>query len=136
MGAMTNPQNTRDRITHVIEQWLPMWNGDHDLVEDLVAPDFRIWFGNFPGAGDDVKDPTSFRDFLDAYRAQFGDARFSAGEMVVDEVTGRGALVWTLVVTPPGEEEPRETGGVDQFTFVDGRVRQVWSMGGAQARPF
>ena len=136
MGVMTTHQNTRDRLIHVIDQWLPMWNGDHDLVEDLVAPEFRIWFGNFPGAGADVTDPATFQDFLTTYRAQFADARFTPGEVAVDEATGRGALVWTVTATPPGEDHPRELGGVDQFTFVDGRVRQVWSMGGAEARPF
>jgi hypothetical protein len=136
MGAMTIHQNTRDRLTHVIDQWTTMWNGDHDLVVDLVAPEFRIWFGAFPGAAADVGDPRSFRDFLDSYRAQFPDAWFTPGELVVDEIAGRGALVWTLTSTPPDEEHPREVGGVDQFTFADGRVRQVWSMGGAEPRPF
>lgn len=129
-------QNSRDRLTHVINQWLPMWNGDHDLVEDLVAPEFRIWFGNFPGAGADIVDPTTFRDFLTSYRAEHVNARFVAGEVVVDEIAGRGALVWTVVETPPNEEHARELGGVDQFSFAEGRVRQVWSMGGAEARPF
>ena len=136
MGVMPRHQNPRDRITQVINQWLPMWNGDHDLVEDLVAPEFRIWFGAFPGAGTEVKDPTTFRDFLDTYRAQFADARFTPGEIAVDEVAGRGALVWTLRSTRPGEDQEREVGGVDQFTFEDGRVRQVWSMGGVEPRPF
>ncbi|WP_157576584.1 nuclear transport factor 2 family protein [Mycobacterium sp. GA-2829] len=133
---MTIHQNTRDRLTHVIDQWLLMWNGDHDLGHDLIAPEFRIWFGSFPDAGVGIKDPATFHDFLDAYRAQFPDARFVPGEIAVDETTGRGALVWTLIATPPGEDHPRETGGVDQFSFADGRVRQVWSMGGAEARPF
>jgi hypothetical protein len=136
MSAMTTYENTRDRLAHVINQWLPMWNGDHELVEDLVAPEFRIWFGAFPGAGDSVADPTTFQDFLTSYRAQFADARFTPGEMAVDEAAGRGALVWTLRSTPPGEDQVREVGGVDQFTFVEGRVRQVWSMGGAEPRPF
>jgi len=129
-------QNTRERLSHVIDHWLLMWNGDHDLVEDLVAPEFRIWFGNFPGAGAGIDDPRSFRDFLETYRATFVDARFVPGEMVVDETAGRGALVWTVISTQPGEDHARELGGVDQFSFVDGRVRQVWSMGGAEARPF
>ena len=133
---MTLHQNTRDRLTHVITQWLPMWNGDHDLVEDLVAPEFRIWFGNFPGAGLGISDPTTFRDFLTTYRAQNVDARFVPGEIVVDEIAGRGALLWTVTATPPHEDQPRELGGVDQFTFSEGRVQQVWSMGGAEARPF
>lgn len=136
MGAMTIYQNTRDRLTHVINQWLPMWNGDHDLVEDLVAPELRIWFGNFPGAGADIKDPTTFFDFLTSYRAENVDARFVGGEIVVDEVTGRGALVWTVTATPPDGGPVRELGGVDQFSFTEGRVRQVWSMGGAEPRPF
>ena len=136
MGVMTIHKNTRDRLTHVIDQWLPMWNGAHDLVEELVAPEFRIWFGNFPGAGLGVSDPTTFRDFLNSYRAQFVDARFVAGEIAVDETAGRGALVWTLIATQPNDDHPVEVGGVDQFTFEDGRVRQVWSMGGAEPRPF
>lgn len=136
MVAMTIHLNTRDRLTHVINQWLPMWNGEHDLIDDLVAPDFRIWFGSFPGAGADVADPSTFRSFLDTYRAQFPDARFVAGEIAVDHVEGRGALVWTLIATPQGEDQSRETGGVDQFSFADGRVHRVWSMGGAEARPF
>jgi SnoaL-like domain len=136
MGAMEIHQNTRDRLTHVINQWIYMWNGDHDLVEDLIAPEFRIWFGSFPRAGDGVKDPTTFRHFLDAYRAENADARFVPGEMVVDEIAGRGALVWTLITTPPNEDHLREVGGVDQFSFAEGRVRQVWSMGGTEARPF
>jgi hypothetical protein len=136
MGAMTNHENTRDRLTHVLNQWLPMWNGDHDLIEDLIAPEFRIWFGSFPGAGDGIESPTTFQDFLTSYRAQFVDAQFIPGEIVVDEVAGRGALVWTLISTPPNEDHVREVGGVDQFSFAEGRVRQVWSMGGAEARPF
>jgi hypothetical protein len=133
---MTIHQNTRDRLTHVLDQWVHMWNGDHDLVDDLIAPDFHIWFGSFPSAGDSIVDPATFRDFLTSYRAQFADARFLPGEMAVDEVTGRAALVWTLIATPPNEDHPRETGGVDQFSFMEGRVRRVWSMGGAEARPF
>ncbi len=133
---MTTYENTRDRLIHVIDQWLPMWNGDHDLVADLVAPGFRIWFGAFPGAGAAVVDAATFHDFLTSYRARFADARFTPGEMAVDEVAGRGALVWTLRSTPPGEDHEREVGGVDQFTFEEGRVRQVWSMGGAEPRPF
>lgn len=133
---MTTFDNTRERLTHVIDQWLPMWNGDHDLVDGLVAPDFRIWFGNFPGAGAAIGDAATFREFLEAYRARYADAHFSAGEVAVDERTGRGALVWTVTMTPPGEARPRQTGGVDQFSFDGGRVRRVWSMGGAEPRPF
>lgn len=136
IGAMTAHENTRDRLTHVLNQWLSMWNGDHDLAEDLCAPEFRIWFGAFPGAGDGVVDPTSFQHFLTTYRTQFPDARFTPGEVAVDEMAGRGALVWTLRSTPPGDKREREVGGVDQFTFEQGRVRQVWSMGGAEPRPF
>ncbi|WP_422747041.1 nuclear transport factor 2 family protein [Mycobacterium sp. WMMD1722] len=133
---MTQHENTRDRLSDVLNRWLPMWNGNHDLVDELVAPRFRIWFGAFPGAGAEVEDPTTFQDFLNTYRAQFADAQFTPGEMVVDEVAGRGALVWTLRSTPPGEDQLREVGGVDQLTFEHGRVRQVWSMGGAEPRPF
>lgn len=129
-------RNTRDRLAHVIDQWTLMWNGDHDLVEDLIAPEFNIWFGSFPGAGDGVEDPATFRHFLDSYRAEFADARFVPGEIAIDEGTGRGALVWTLVATAPNEDHPHEVGGVDQFSFADGRVRRVWSMGGAEPRPF
>ncbi|CAN5823400.1 hypothetical protein BH10ACT9_BH10ACT9_12080 [soil metagenome] len=128
--------NTRDRITHVLNDWLPMWNGDIDLAADLVHPDFQIWFGGFPGAGEGVRGPDSFLGFLATYRREHPDAMFTPGPMVVDEVAGGAALVWSVSVTLPGDEVVSERGGIDQFSFVDGRVRAVWSITGAEARPF
>jgi hypothetical protein len=129
-------QNTRPRLTGVLTQWLEMWNGDLDLITDLVHPEFRIWFGTSPGVGQAIESPASFHEFVTTYRSELPDARFVPGEVTVDETAGRGALVWTVTLTLPNTEHPTELGGVDQLSFVDGRIRRVWSITGSEARPF
>jgi ketosteroid isomerase-like protein len=128
--------NTRDRLTDVLNTWLPMWNGDIDLAADLVHDDFQVWFGTSPGAGDSVRGPDAFHEFLATYRLELPDATFTPGAIVVDEVAGGAAMVWSVSVTLPGEDVVSERGGLDHFVFVDGRIREVWSITGAEPRPF
>jgi hypothetical protein len=110
--------------------WLEMWNTGGEIARRICSEDFRIHFLNSESdgsnPGDDVLGAESFARFLDSYRERHPDVLFAE---VVRAVHGaHGRMLWNVQV---GE---LAAGGIDVFDFTeDGRIREVWSVGGTRA---
>jgi hypothetical protein len=104
------------------QRWTGFWNGATDSGPDLLAPDFRIHFGE-PGPlldPDAIVGPQMMTDLITAYRAHYPEPRF-----VVDEVlpAPQGfAMRWTVTM------DDNAVSGIDVAHVTDGRLTEVWSV--------
>ncbi|WP_372924881.1 nuclear transport factor 2 family protein [Mycolicibacterium hippocampi] len=110
--------------------WLEMWNTGGEIARRLCSEDFRIHFLNSEAdgsnPGDDVLGADSFARFLDRYREEHPDVEFTEIARAVDGAHGR--MLWNV------QDGELAAGGIDVFDFTDdGRIREVWSVGGTRA---
>jgi SnoaL-like domain len=121
-------------IAATCHRWTPLWNGELELAPEIVADDFRIWFGAVAPADDELVGPAAMADYVDRHRSGRPDLRFAEhGELVVDRVRQTAALTWSATVPVPGAAD-RTVGGIDLFGLAGGQLARVWSITGA--RPF
>lgn len=107
------------------EDWTTLWNGDFDLAEKLLAPDFRIHFGRLADAetGDTVTGPAAMVGYIRAVYAQHPDIRFTM-ELPVVADTDQFALRWAST------RADRDVTGIDVARLADDRIVEVWSVVG------
>jgi predicted SnoaL-like aldol condensation-catalyzing enzyme len=107
------------------EDWTLLWNGDFDLAEKLLAPDFRIHFGRLSDAeaGDGVAGPAGMVGYIRAVHARNPDVRFTMDPPVVAD-TDQFALRWAST------RADRDVSGTDVARLADGKIAEVWSVVG------
>ncbi|MCU1687115.1 MAG: hypothetical protein JWQ81_7854 [Amycolatopsis sp.] len=112
--------------TDVFERWTALWNGDFDVTDALLAPDFRIHFAgaNAAARGDDVRGPDAFAAFVTAFREAKPDLRFRFDGPPIGQ-GDRIASIWS--VRQPGG---LAKSGIDVLRLVDGQIVEVWSVTG------
>lgn len=121
---------TRPAAIDLANKWTAMWNGDLALVDEILAPDFRIEFGAVVADPDPtlITTPAGMAEFVGTWRARRGDLVFALqGTPVVDEDDGM-AFTWTVDL--PGLNR---RSGIDLCRLVDGRIARVWSVTGERA---
>jgi hypothetical protein len=125
----------RTAIAGLAEAWTAMWNGEYDLAGDIVAGDFRIWFGAAGAArADDARGPDGIAGFVRRHREGRDGLRYALHRvLVIDVARQRAACTWS-VTEPRADGGVAELGGIDVFRLRDGRLSRAWSLTGE--RPF
>lgn len=110
---------------NMAEDWTTLWNGEFDLAEKLLTPDFRIHFGRMADAeaGDTVTGPAAMVDYIRAVYAQHPDVRFTMELPAVGDAD-QFALRWAS--TRAGHDVT----GIDVGRLADDRIAEVWSVVG------
>ena len=105
--------------------------GNHALVDELLAPDFR-YYGP-PSLGAEPSDREGFTHLIAAYRQAFPDLRETVedqlidGERVIQRTTSRGTFTAAMMgMSPTGKAY--EIPGVDIIRVVDGRIVELRAM--------
>ncbi|MYS83310.1 hypothetical protein GTZ85_24610 [Streptomyces sp. SID5474] len=113
-----------------------MWNGDLDLAERIMAPEFTLRYAQ-PGteAFDDARTPRQLADIIAAWRRSRPGLRFEAeGSPVVDLRSAAGGAPIGLVARPyraaypDAEGRPVARSGTDTLRVTDGLISEVWSV--------
>ncbi|MFG2296481.1 nuclear transport factor 2 family protein [Streptomyces sp. NPDC048603] len=123
---------TRAQGTALLDGWTRLWNGDLALAPDLIAPGFRLRFGNsVPGTGPDATlDRPDLTAFIRAHRQERPGLTYAVdGTPVVDRTRAEVAARWTATYTD-GSGGPVTKSGIDLLAIADGRIAAVWSLTG------
>lgn len=109
-----------------------MWNGDLALVDEILAPDFRIEFGAVVADPDpsSITTPAGMAAFVGSWRERRGDLRFALQNATLVDEDGGVAFTWSVELAGV----PRRS-GIDLCRLVDGRISRVWSVTGDRAFP-
>ena len=130
----------RDFGIEVFDRWTAMWNGELDLADRIMAPQFTLRYAQ-PGAVayDSIHDPAAFAGQIAEFRRSMPGQRFEVqGDAVVDIDDDRCGLV----ARPYGSRRPGADGdiavsGTDILRLAAGLIVEVWSVsGGIHGRPF
>ncbi|WP_034611402.1 nuclear transport factor 2 family protein [Cellulomonas sp. URHD0024] len=121
---------TRQAALDLATKWTAMWNGDLALVDEILAPDFRIEFGAVVADPDPtlITTPADMAAFVRTWRSRRGDLDFALqGTPLVDE---DGGVAFTWSVDLPGMQR---RSGIDLCQLSDGKIARVWSVTGEHA---
>ncbi|SEQ80346.1 hypothetical protein [Microlunatus flavus] len=128
--SSTTTPTTATGARRSLDAWLTMWNTDGAIARQICADDFRIHFavterdGSTPA--DAIRTAEDFVAYLGWWHREHAGVVFSHVADAIDADHGR--LLWDV------EMDGAVSGGVDVFDFdPDGRVRRVWSVGGARS---
>jgi hypothetical protein len=119
---------TSGRWASVCSSWTALWNGEFALAEEIIAPGFRVRFGNDVGTTDtDVfRGPDDLVAFARGWRETRPGLRFALeATPIVDTVVGQVACRWNA--TRP---DMATKSGIDLLALADGRITDVWSVTG------
>ncbi|MFF8375278.1 hypothetical protein ACF07V_03955 [Streptomyces sp. NPDC015661] len=128
----------------LFDQWTAMWNGDLDLVHEIMAPAFVLRYAQAGTEGfDEVRTPQQLAEIVAAWHKSRTGLLFAAeGTAVVDLSPADGAPTG-LVARPylasfAGEDGARVArSGVDVLSVREGLIVEVWSVSsGAAGRTF
>ncbi|MBF6440162.1 hypothetical protein [Nocardia cyriacigeorgica] len=118
----------------LFDKWTDMWNGELQLVEEIMAPEFILRYAQ-PGAADydSIRDRPAFTAQIARLRHQRSDLRFAPqGSFVIDmDESGTG-----LVASPYGARFTAADGsvidvsGTDILRATGGFITEVWSVSG------
>ncbi len=120
-------QQNKDVVRRVIEDLFNQ--GNLDVVEDLIAPDYVNHDPNMP---EDVRGPEGFREYVAAYRAAFPDMRMTIeaqvaeGDEVATRWTGTGTHDGGLMGIPPTGNRVMITGMVLDL-LSGGKIVESWT---------
>ncbi|WFB08178.1 ester cyclase [Streptomyces sp. LX-29] len=125
----------------LFEDWTAMWNGELSLADRILAPGFRVWFGNTLGGADtDACRGPGFVRFVAAHREARPGIRYvlegdpiggvEAGPAGGTDSGGTGRVACRWYATRPGATT---VSGIDILAFSDGRIEQAWSLSGDRA---
>ncbi|WP_405942637.1 hypothetical protein [Streptomyces sp. NBC_00207] len=125
---------------HTYNQWTAMWNGDLDLAEKIMAPEFVLRYAQAgTEAFDDVRTPQQLADIIAAWHRQRRGLRFVAeGAAVVDLTLVDGAptgLVARPYLASVTDEDARTVArsGTDTLRITNGLISEVWSVSSGPA---
>lgn len=118
-----------DDLRAMYVRWLRMWNGEPDIVEELVATDCIVH-----QAPNQFRGPDGVRKMVQQGRAPFSEISF---KIEVDPIIegDRLAARWTSTgryaggiqgaTVPPGTEIT--FGGIDIWRVEDGKIVEYWT---------
>jgi hypothetical protein len=112
---------------HLGDKWTALWNGELELAQEIIDPDFRIRFGSGPGA-DGLRGPEDFAAFVKDFHETHTGLVFEL-EIPPLDAAPEVVLRWRATF----DEAPEGHSGIDQLTVVDGRVTRAWSVTAARA---
>ncbi|WP_040807999.1 nuclear transport factor 2 family protein [Nocardia concava] len=131
----------RDYGIELFTRWTNLWNGDLDLVDEIMAPEFTLRYAQ-PGASDfdEIRDRAALAAKIDKFRAERPGLEYSTQGVPVVEMTDARS---GIVARPYGARivqdgiVVRDLSGTDILRFENGQIVEVWSVsGGAEGRSF
>ena len=116
------------------QPWLELWNGNLDIAEEVIAPDFVAHFapaGNSPG---EVRGPEGLKRWIGEMLAAFTDHSFTTsigpladGDMVVGRWVFRGVYQGGIPGAPPTAIGKRvEYAGMDFLCVGSDKIVEYW----------
>ncbi|WP_371494410.1 ester cyclase [Kitasatospora sp. NBC_00374] len=128
----------------LFDRWTAMWNGDLDLVNEIMAPEFVLRYAQAgTDAFDEIRTPQQLAETVAAWHKSRTGLLFAAeGTATVDLAPADGAPTG-LVARPYLASFAAEDGGkvarsgIDILRVSDGLIVEVWSVSsGAAGRTF
>jgi predicted ester cyclase len=128
-GGMTETEDNR----RLWDRWIDLWNGDLELAEQIVHPEFAIHRIPAPHIPDGLGGQEALKAWVVGTRSFFDDLRFTVevgpivdGEMVAGRWVAEGSYQGGL----PGSTAPAGTHirfhGNDIWRAQDGLIREYW----------
>ncbi|MFG2974985.1 nuclear transport factor 2 family protein [Streptomyces sp. NPDC048331] len=124
----------------VYDRWTAMWNGDLDLAEKIMAPEFVLRYAQAgTEAFDDVRTPRQLADIIAVWHREHRGLRFVAeGAAVVDlalvDGTPTGLVARPYLASFTGEDSRTVSrSGTDTLRITDGLISEVWSVSSGSA---
>lgn len=116
------------------KSWQNLWNGDLDVADEIIAPDFVAHFapvGNSPGG---VRGPEELKRWISGSLAAFADHEFTTtvgpiidGDMAAGRWVFRAAYAGGIPgASPDAVGGPVEYAGMDIFRVESGRIAEYW----------
>lgn len=122
---MTTPEENKE----IVRRLSAVWDGDLDVVDELVAEDFT---NHNPLVPDAPPGPEGFKRNVSTLRAAFPDIEFvtedavAEGDRVVIRAVGRGTHEGELMgIEPTGREVTLST--IVIFRIEDGQIAERWA---------
>lgn len=136
---MTSVDNTtvsseRTAATALVDSWVALWNGDHDVAETIISDTNRVHAATFGGGdGSAVVGVSGMKDFVGQMRSLMSDLVFSieVGPLVDgDHVVVRWVANGHYGGGVPGAGAPIGTAvtfrGTDILRIADHQVVEYW----------
>lgn len=122
---MTTPEESKE----IVRRLDAIWQGDLEIVDELVAEDF---FNHNPLVPDAPPGPDGFKQNVSALRTAFPDIDFATEDIIAEDdkvvfrTVGRGTHEGELMgVEPTGREV--ELSGIVIFRIEDGQIVERWA---------
>lgn len=122
---MTTPEESKE----IVRRLDAIWQGDLEIVDELVAEDF---FNHNPLVPDAPPGPDGFKQNVSALRTAFPDIDFATEDIIAEDdkvvfrAVGRGTHEGELMgVEPTGREV--ELSGIVIFRIEDGQIVERWA---------
>ena len=132
--AVQSHHGGAQRPKAMLDDWLRLWNGDHDRAPGIISPAFRVHAALLDGGdGSSIRGVDGLVTWIAQTRAVFPDLRFT--EQVAPLVDGRHASIrWTATGTyaggfPGAKAEPGTVvtfTGTDTLRMRDGKFVEYW----------
>ncbi len=114
--------------------WQDLWNGDLEIADEIVAPDFVAHFapvGNSPG---EVRGPEDLKQWIGTSLAAFANHNFAStvgpladGDMVAGRWVFSAEYRGGIPGAPPDSIGKHvEYAGMDIFRVESGRIAEYW----------
>jgi len=136
----------REAGARIFESWSQMWNGEMALVDQIMAPRFRLRYAQpTPGteAFDHIRRRPQLADLISRFRQDRSGLRFAPDGEAVTDLDLSDGLATGKVVRPYLARFSDEAGrrlrisGIDMLRLEDGLITEVWSVsGGRHGRAF
>ncbi|MFJ8313342.1 MULTISPECIES: hypothetical protein [unclassified Streptomyces] len=128
----------------LFDQWTAMWNGDLDLVNEIMAPEFVLRYAQAgTDAFDEIRTPQQLAEIVAAWHKSRTGLLFAAEGTAAVDLTPADDAPTGLVARPYLASFVAEDGvrvarsGVDILKVCDGLIVEVWSVSsGAAGRTF
>lgn len=137
-------QGMRAFGTGLFDKWTAMWNGDLDLVNEIMAPQFVLRYAQAgTDAFDEIGTPQQLAEVIAAWHESHTGLVFAAEGTAVVDLTLADDAPTGLVARPYLASFAAEDGGkvarsgIDTLRVADGLIVEVWSVSsGAAGRTF
>ncbi|WP_371483297.1 hypothetical protein [Kitasatospora sp. NBC_00315] len=135
---------TREFGVGLFDRWTAMWNGDVDLVDEIMAPAFVLRYAQAgTDAFDGIRTPRQLAEVVAAWHRSRSGLLFAAEGTAVVDLTPADGGPSGLVARPylasfVGEDDEKVArSGTDVLRVCDGLIVEVWSVSsGAAGRTF
>lgn len=114
--------------------WLELWNGDLDVADGIVAPDFVAHFAPVGNSPAEVRGPEGLKRWIEGALAAFDDHRFATtvgpladGGMLAGRWVFGGTYRGGIPGASPAAVGNRvEYEGMDLLRIESGRIAKYW----------